>query len=92
MITLTQRISYEWSYRVMLPSITAAVRLLPWRAVFVLAYRADRREAAATYTDGAKRVGILRRQAIDRYDVRSDATFCYFAELKRRERKARKNA
>jgi len=78
------RATYEVTYRVALPGLTRAVRLLPTRTVRRLASRADRREAEATYTDGMQRVGVLRRFAIDRYDVRADASVIYYFELRRR--------
>jgi hypothetical protein len=84
MIRLTDRLTYEATYRVLLPGITRAVRLLPTRCVRALANRADRREAQATYADEAKRVGVLRRMAVDRYDARSDAAVTYYMELRRR--------
>ena len=84
MIRAYDRLMYEATYRVLLPSITRAVRLLPTRRVQVLAYRADRREARARYSDGMQRVGVLRRIAIDRYDVRADAAVTYYVELRRR--------
>ena len=55
---------------------------MPYRMLRRMADRADRREAAARYDDGAARVGVLRRQAIDRYDVRADSTCIYYAELR----------
>ena len=58
---------------------------MPYRMLRRMADRADRREAAARYDDGTARVGVLRRQAIDRYDVRSDATCIYYAELRARK-------
>jgi hypothetical protein len=94
-IDIRDRIYYEASYRVILPGITAVARLLPCRVLRALANRADRREAEASYGDGitdraaylaaeARRVGVLRRMAIDRYDVRADATTVYYFELRRR--------
>lgn len=81
------RALFEASYRLLLPAIRRAVRVLPTRIVRLLADRADRREAAANYLPGPEtaRVGILRRQAVDRYDVRSDATMAYYGELRRRK-------
>lgn len=89
------RIYYAAAYRVLLPSITRLARLLPYRALRALANRADRREAEARYADGitdraaylaaeVRRVGVLRRTAIDRFDVRSDAAVTYYVELRRR--------
>ena len=94
-IDARDRIYYEASYRVILPGITAVARLLPYRVLRALANRADRREAEASYADGitdraaylaaeAKRVGVLRRMAIDRFDVRSDTSVTYYMELRRR--------
>lgn len=94
-IDARDRIYYEASYRVILPGITAVARLLPYRVLRALANRADRREAEASYADGitdraaylaaeARRVGVLRRMAIDRYDVRSDTCVTYYLELRRR--------
>jgi hypothetical protein len=94
-IDARDRFYYEASYRVMLPGITAVARLLPYRVLRALANRADRREAEASYADGitdraaylaaeARRVGILQRMAIDRYDVRSDTAVTYYFELRRR--------
>jgi len=57
---------------------------MPYRMLRRMADRADRREAAARYDDGAARVGVLRRQAIDRYDSRSDAACIYYAALRAR--------
>jgi hypothetical protein len=84
MIRATDRLTYEATYRVILPSIATVIRLLPTRCVQALAYRADRREARAHYTDGSVRVGVLRRMAIDRFDARSDAAITYYFELRRR--------
>jgi hypothetical protein len=83
-IRLTDRLTYEATYRVILPGIAAVSRLLPTRCVRALANRADRREAQARYTDEAKRVGVLRRMAVDRFDARSDANVTYYLELRRR--------
>jgi hypothetical protein len=83
-ITARDRFYYEASYRVILPGITFVARLLPYRVLRALANRADRREAEANYTDGAKRVGMLRRMAVDRFDVRSDTSVTYYMELRRR--------
>jgi hypothetical protein len=80
----TDRLTYEATYRVILPGIAAAIRVLPNRCVRALAYRADRREAEAHYTDEAVRVGVLRRMAVDRFDARSDAATTYYFELRRR--------
>jgi len=68
----------------MLRVLELLVTFMPYRTLRRMADRADRREAEARYDDGAARVGILRRQAIDRYDVRSDATCVYYAELRKR--------
>ena len=84
MIRLTDRLTYEATYRVILPGIATVSRLLPTRCVMALANRADRREAAARYADGMARVGVLRRFAIDRYDARADANVTYYLELRRR--------
>lgn len=94
-IDARDRFYYSAYYRLVLPSIGAVARVLPTRFVRALASRADRREAAAEYGHGAsdraaslaaeaKRVGVLRRLAIDRYDARADATVTYYAELRRR--------
>lgn len=94
-IDARDRVYYEASYRVLLPLMERLVRVLPSRVLRMLAGRADRREAEARYGDGitdraaylaaeARRVGMLRRMAIDRYDVRSDATTVYYFELRRR--------
>ena len=84
MITAADRFYYEWTYRVVLPSITRFVRVLPTSCVRRLADRADRREAAATYTREGTRVGVLRRKAVDRFDARSGAAVTYYFELRRR--------
>ena len=84
MIRAYDRAIYAATYRVLLPSITRFVRLLPTRCVQSLAYRADRREANAHYSQAMRRVGVLRRFAIDRYDVRADANVTYWMELRRR--------
>jgi len=84
MIRAHDRIMYEVTYRVLLPGMQRAIRLLPTRLVWTLANRAERREAAARYADGMQRVGVLRRFAIDRYDARSDANVTYYMELRRR--------
>ena len=81
MIRLTDRITYTATYRLALPFAGALARVLPTRFVRTLAFRADRREAAASYTDGDRRVGFLRRLAIDRYDARADASVVYYREL-----------
>ena len=94
-IDARDRFYYAAAYRVMLPGITFVARLLPYRVLRALANRADRREAEARYADGitdraaylaaeAKRVGVLRRMAIDRFDVRSDTSVTYYMELRRR--------
>lgn len=94
-IDARDRMYYEAAYRVLLPSMKRLVRVLPFRVLRMLANRADRREAEARYGDGitdraaylaseAQRVGMLRRMAIDRYDVRADATTVYYFELRRR--------
>lgn len=84
MIDARDRFYYETSYRVLLPCMTAVARILPYRVLRSLANRADRREAAAHYTYEALRVGVLRRLAVDRFDVRSDAACTYYFELRRR--------
>jgi hypothetical protein len=84
MIRATDRLTYEATYRVILPGIAALARLLPTRALRALAYRSDRREAEARYTDEAKRVGVLRRMSVDRYDARADTNVIYYFELRRR--------
>jgi len=83
-ISAYDRLTYEWSYRVLLPCIRRAIRVLPGRLVRLLADRSDRREAQAHYVEGMQRVGILRRYAIDRYDVRADTNVTYYTELRRR--------
>jgi hypothetical protein len=83
-IGAADRFYYEASYRALLPAITLTARVLPLRVLRRLADRADRREAEAHYTDEARRVGLLRRMAIDRYDVRSDTAVTYYFELRRR--------
>ena len=84
MISAADRFYYEASYRALLPAITLTARVLPSRLLRMLADRADRREAEAHYTDEARRVGVLRRMAVDRYDVRSDTAVTYYTELRRR--------
>jgi hypothetical protein len=84
MISAADRFYYEASYRALLPAITLTARVLPLRVLRRLADRADRREAAAYYTDEAVRVGVLRRMSVDRFDVRSDAVSIYYTELRRR--------
>ena len=94
-IDARDRIYYEASYGVILPGITAVARLLPYRVLRALANRADRKEAEASYAYGitdraaylaaeAQRVGVLRRMAVDRYDVRAVVTTVYYFELRRR--------
>ena len=84
MLTAYDRAMYEVAYRVILPGITAVARRIPYRVLRTLASRADRREAAAYYSDEAARVGVLRRMAVDRFDVRSDTAVTYYLELRRR--------
>jgi hypothetical protein len=84
MSSAADRFYYEASYRALLPLITLTARCVPLRVLRRLADRADRREAEAHYTDEARRVGILRRMAVDRYDVRSDTAVTYYLELRRR--------
>ena len=81
MIRLTDRVTYTLTYRVALPTLAASVRILPTGIVRALAFRADRREAAAEYEDAARRGGLLRRMAVDRFDARSDAAVIYWREL-----------
>lgn len=78
------RITLDGYYAVILPAMRAIVRVLPGRTVMRLRDRAERREARARYVDERTRVGILRRQAVDRSDARGDATATYLAELERR--------
>jgi hypothetical protein len=84
---LRDRVPYAFAYRFMLPTIRRTIRVLPTSAVRRLRDRAEMREASATYMhtmDETDRVGILRRMAVDRFDVRSDATYIYLRELRRR--------
>ena len=83
-LTVWDRACYAVAYGAFLPTLDRVVRVLPTRVVRRLAERADRREAAAHYGDELQRVGLLRRYAVDRYDVRSDATGSYWRELRRR--------
>ena len=78
------RVLFFTSYTVVLPTLRRTVRVLPERTVRRLRDRAERREAAATYMDETVRVGILRRMAVDRFDVRSDATSIHLHELRTR--------
>jgi hypothetical protein len=78
------RVLFATSYTVVLPTLRRTVRVLPERTVRRLRDRAERREAAATYMDETVRVGILRRMAVDRFDVRSDATSIHLHELRTR--------
>ena len=81
---LRDRVPYAFAYRFLLPTIRRTIRVLPTSAVRVLRDRAEMREASATYTNETDRVGILRRMAVDRFDVRSDATLIHLHELRRR--------
>jgi hypothetical protein len=83
-ITAYDRALFEATYRAVLPALEALARRVPRRVLRALANRADRREAAAYYTDEAVRVGALRRIAVDRFDARSDAVSIYYRELRRR--------
>ncbi len=78
------RVLFATSYTVVLPTLRRTVRVLPTSVVRRLRDRSERREAAATYMDETVRVGILRRMAVDRFDVRSDATSIHLHELRTR--------
>lgn len=78
------RVTLDAYYAVILPAVKACIRMLPTSTVRRLRDRAERREARARYADERTRVGILRRQAVDRFDARSDATGAYYWELRRR--------
>lgn len=94
-IDARDRVYYFVTFRAALPVIEAVARRLPARIVRALANRSDRREAEARYapvgTDRAnylaaeaRRVGVLRRMAVDRYDARASAAVVYYLELRRR--------
>lgn len=84
---LRDRVPYVFAYSILLPTLRRTIRVLPTSAVRRLRDRAERREASATYIfrmDETDRVGILRRMAVDRFDVRSDALGIHLSELRRR--------
>lgn len=89
MIRAYDRLAYTVVYgggrgRGVLALLELVTRRLPTRTVRRLADRADRREAAARYDVETRRVGVLRRIAVDRYDARADAACIYYTELRRR--------
>lgn len=83
-MTIHDRVLFVIAYRIVLPALRRTLRVLPTSAVRVLRDRAEMREAASHYTNENVRVGILRRMAVDRHDVRSDATMIHLHELRRR--------
>ena len=83
-MTLHDRVLFVIAYRIVLPTLRRTLRVLPTSAVRVLRDRAERREARSHYTTETVRVGALRRTAVDRFDVRSDATMIHLHELRRR--------
>jgi hypothetical protein len=84
------RIRYATAYRVGIPALRAACRILPTRAVVVIRDHYARREAAAAEPD---RYGITYPPAqaavgIDRYDVVTDLQGVAWWNLQRRARRA----
>lgn len=76
------RLLWETSYRVVLPTIRTTLRFLPTSTIRRLRDRAERREARSRYIAETERVGILRRLAVDRWDIRSDVLLVHLRELR----------